>query len=1179
MDVATGDVVLSQTDVRLPGALPLVLERSHRSSYRAGRWFGRSWASTLDQRLEVTADGVFFAAGDGAVLCYPHPGHDGELVWPVAGARRPLARDGIGYAVSDPQTGTTRRFAPRSGYYLSPNGHGELPLVSVTSRAGHQIRIAHGPDGAPQSVTHDGGYQVNVTASGGRITGLSLAGAAGDDHDAPLVRYGYDKAGNLGEVVNSSGLPLLFSYDPAGRLTGWQDRNGWWYRYSYDDHGRCVRGEGPGGLLSGTFAYDLGNRLTRYTDAVGAVTVYEITAGRRVAAVTDPLGNTTRSEYGQFGQLVGQIDPLGRVTRWAYDQAGNLTALTRPDGSQATAVYNELSLPITVTEPGGARWEQEFDSSGNLSQLTGPDGAVTRYSRDERGNLAAVTDPLGAVTLVDSNPAGLPTAVTRPDGATTRYDHDRFGRCSAVTTADGLVTQLAWTAEGKLAARIFADGTAEHFRYDGEGNLVTHADPTGGVTRFEYTYLDQVSARTGMDGTRTEFGYDHAMRLTSVVHAGLTWRYEYDPAGRRVAQTDYNHAVTRYAYDPSGHVTSRVNAVGQRVSYAYDQLGNITERNAGGVITTFRYDQAGRLTQAVSPDAVIAVVRDAVGLVIGETCNGRTVHSQYNAAGRRVQRVTPSGAQTRWAYDAVARPAALSCAGQELRFSYDHTGRETLRQLPGGVDLIQQYDTAGRLATQVLAARPETPLPAGRVLQRRSYSYRADGVVAGIDDLVSGPRRLVFDPAGHVTGVNGPGWAESYGYDPAGNITAAAWPVPPGGSQWAAAGAEPGDQGPREYAGTLITRAGDIRYQHDRAGRIILRQRARLSRKPDTWHYEWDAGDRLTAVNTPDGTRWEYLYDPFGRRIAKQRVDPDGQVAEHTSFTWDGPVLAEQATFGNQAPDQLLTWDYRPGSFTPVIQAEHWRRAPQSQIDRRFYAIVTDLIGSPSELVSPGGALAGHQQRTLWGTTYWQGASTPLRFPGQYHDAETGLHYNNQRYYDPTTGRYLIPDPLGLAPAPNPHAYVPNPTIGIDPLGLIQPCADGPKALPPGSPGSVVRNALQDHEYAQAQEVVGFRGGKFVGPLDPNEPGIDGYIDGQPVSLKTFSGTSPMGVLRHAARAATSASDASYSGVELYISAPNVSASQLIDFGMNGGLARIPTEGAIGSIYVSTANGWVLFPG
>ncbi|OKH85576.1 hypothetical protein EB75_19595 [Mycobacterium sp. ST-F2] len=75
----------------------------------------------------------------------------------------------------------------------------------------------------------------------------------------------------------------------------------------------------------------------------------------------------------------------------------------------------------------------------------------------------------------------------------------------------------------------------------------------------------------------------------------------------------------------------------------------------------------------------------------------------------------------------------------------------------------------------------------------------------------------------------------------------------------------------------------------------------------------------------------------------------------------------------------------------------------------------------------------------MWGTTTWTGTDTPLRYPGQYHDPETNLHYNHHRYYQPTTGAYLTPDPLGLAPAPNPYTYPANPTAFADPYGL-SPC-------------------------------------------------------------------------------------------------------------------------------------------
>jgi RHS repeat-associated protein len=1063
VDVATGDVVVGQTDVRLAGRLPLTVQRMHRSSYRGGRWFGRSWASTLDQRLVVAGRTVAFAAEGGVVLCYPRPA-GGEPVLPLAGPRWPLARDGEAYTVTDPQSGVVRRFVPRSGFYLSAAGEGELPLVLVTDRAGHRMSFGYAQDGAPESITHDGGYQIRVIVSGGRVAALALAGAGPDGVDVPLARYGYDAAGDLAEVVNSSGLPQRFSYDEAGRLTGWEDRNGWSYRYHYDGSGRCVRGEGPDGALSGVFGYDRDNGVTTYTDAAGAVTAYQITHRSQVAAITDPLGSTTRFGY-LDGRLVSRTDPLGRTTRWSYDAAGNLAGVTRPDGSRAVAVYNELNLPLAVTGPDGATRGQDYDAAGNLVRRVGPDGGVTRYAYDERGHLAAVTGPDGAAVRMECDAAGLPVAVTDPNGARTRYERDGFGQFTAVTGPDGSVTRLAWTVEGLPASRTFPDGAVERYAYDGEGNLIGHIDPARGVTTFEYGSFNQLLARIWPDGTRTSFVYDHALRLTTVTHGKLTWRYDHDPAGRLVAETDYNGAVTRYVRDAAGQLTRRVNAAGQELDLAYDPLGNLTERVAGGAVTRFGYDPAGRLIRASSPGAELEFERDATGRVTAESCNGSTVRSGYDAAGRRVLRVTPTGAQARWDYDTAGRLAALQTAGQELRFGYDQAGRETFRELPGGLRLTQEWDTAGRLAAQVLASTgpartspPSAGLPPllapgpslpgaaqdGRLLQRRSYAYRADGCLAAVDDLLSGPRQLTLDAAGRVTAVAGPDWAEQYGYDPAGNITAAAWPAPPSGpGAWLGVGA----QGPREYAGTLITRAGGVRYQHDALGRITMRQRVRLSGKPDTWRYEWDADNRLTAVTTPDGTVWRYRYDPLGRRIAKQRLASDGQVAGQTSFTWDGPILAEQATSGGGTDaHQVTTWDYRPGTFTPLTQltrpapADHdsWRDAPQDQVDSQFYTIVTDLIGAPSEFTAADGTLAGYQQRTLWGVTLWHpgGTSTPLRFPGQYEDPETGLHYNHHRYYDPATGRYLTPDPLGLAPAPNPHAYVLNPHILADPLGL-----------------------------------------------------------------------------------------------------------------------------------------------
>jgi YD repeat-containing protein len=245
-----------------------------------------------------------------------------------------------------------------------------------------------------------------------------------------------------------------------------------------------------------------------------------------------------------------------------------------------------------------------------------------------------------------------------------------------------------------------------------------------------------------------------------------------------------------------------------------------------------------------------------------------------------------------------------------------------------------------------------------------------------------GARRFELDPAGRVTGVAAPTGAERYSYDLAGNVAMAGWPGE--------------DPAVREFSGSLLRSAGRIRYQHDPQGRVVVRQKKRLSSKPDIWRYTWDSEDRLVAVTTPNGAHWRYRYDPLGRRIAKQRLGRDGtSVAEQVDFFWDGSTLAEQVHNGVVA----TTWDWEPGRVRPVGQTH--RERDQQWFDKQFYSIVTDLVGTPTELIDEHGNLAWRQQTTLWGEALSRlanRASTPFRFPGQYFDDETGLHYNYHRH-------------------------------------------------------------------------------------------------------------------------------------------------------------------------------------
>ncbi|MET9668882.1 putative T7SS-secreted protein [Streptomyces sp. NPDC006475] len=1035
VDFATGRMLLAEADVSLPGALPLEFRRDYESSYRAGRWFGPTWSSTIDQRLTVDALGVVFHGEDNLLLAFPHP-VPGLPVLAEAGPRWPLERHEDGsYSLTDPDTGHIRRFLAPPG--AEPGDDGTAPLAELEDRNGHTITAEYGEGGAPLSLSHSGGYRLTFTTEAGRITSLRLSGMAPDAEESngsdpggtELVRYAY-RNGHLAEVFRSSGRPLTFEYDPEGRITAWTDTNDSRFTFVYDEHDRCVTQGGAEGHLRSEFHYsdpgpETGLRTTTVTDSLGRVWRYTVNGRLQVIAETDPTGATVRTTHDRHNRILTRTDPLGSTTVFDYDDDGRLTSLTRADGSRMQAAYNGLGLLVEVTREGGARWQQEFDERGNRVSVTDPAGRTTRYTHDALGHVASVTDPVGAVTRVRRNAAGLAVEREDPVGGVTRYRRDAFGRITELVGPDGASTHFEWTVEGRPARRTGPDGATEVWTYDGEGNCTSHTDPMGRITRFAYTHFDLLAARTDPDGAHYAFVHDTELRLTRVINPqGLSWSYTYDGAGRLIAETDFDGRTTGYEADAVGRVSARITPLGETVRYERDALGRVTRKDSAGRLTTYAYDPAGRLVHAAAPDSELIYQYDREGRVKTELVDGRAVTYAYDMAGRRVRRSTPGGQVTSYAYDAAGRAARLTAGGREVHFTRDASGRELAREFGEMLTLTSVRDMSGRVTEQQMSA-------GGRSLNSRSYTYREDGHLIGIDDALSGQRRFALDPVGRVTAVTAAGWTESYAYDPSGNQTAAAWPDQHAG---------PEARGDRAYTGTRVDRAGVYRYEHDAAGRLVRRTKTRLSKKPDTWQYSYDAEDRLTAVITPDGTLWRYRYDPLGRRTRKERMAPDGEsVLEWTDFTWDGTVLAEQTTSPAGAAHLVtLTWDHQ--GLTPITQTERLTDSATShEIDARFFAIATDLIGTPTELIDDQGEIAWHSRATLWGTTTWNsGASayTPLRFPGQYYDPETGLHYNHHRYYDPQTARYTTPDPLGLSPAPNPAAYVHNPHTWSDPLGL-----------------------------------------------------------------------------------------------------------------------------------------------
>ncbi|WP_066913606.1 RHS repeat-associated core domain-containing protein [Millisia brevis] len=1034
---ATGEFLLPAHDLTLPGVLPLVLGRRHRSNFRFGRWFGATWWSTFDIRLVVDGDGVVVFAEDGMLLRFDHP--EVDIPTPcLSGQRRTLMRtERGGYRLDQPTTGISWHFAPELSLSGVDAALGNLAISAITDRHGNRIRFRWDDTGTPVAVDHSGGYRVLVDTLAGRIVSYAVVGA---DTVTTVREFDYT-AGVLTTVTNGLGGVTHFEYDDDGRMTRWVDDNGTWLTNTYDPDGRVIAQRGIAGIRNADLAYaerpDGTGSVTVITNSLGARRAEGFDVDHRPRTVIDEVGALTFTDFNIDRKPVRVTNPDGAVTEYRYTPSGDVATIRRPDGELIRVSYTAPGQPSIVEQPGGARRHQTWDERGNPVATTDPDGVRTEYTHSPHGAVTAIAAG-GGVTRVQVDGAGLPVRVIDPHGAVTMIDRDAFGRPIRITDPLGAVTAFTWTVDGQPTVVTFPDGTTEHRTYDGEANLLSHTNRAGFVTRYEYGPFDALRSRTLPDGTVTRYTRDTELRLTGVTNPlGDTWTYTYDPAGRLIEQTDYNGACTRYRRDIVGRAAAVETPAGAVRTNTFDVLGQLESTStSGGAVRRFEYDLAGRVVvaEAVGVDGRawrIDSERSDAGRLLREVSPTGTIDHRYDVHGRRVETRSSSGGVTAWEWDSVGRPVAMRVDDRVVDLQHDNAGRSTGFRV-GDVAVDRTFDVSGRLVEQITQAHPTPLLDLGgpsteaSVLRVDQYGYRADGIPteqvtttgAGVDR-----RSFDLDAVGRVLTVDGAdGIVERFAYDGLGNITAT------GGS----AGSGP-DTHDREIHGTLLRRRGRTRYRYDTAGRLVSATTTRISRPAATATFAYDDFDQLIDVTTPDGARWRYTYDALGRRVEKQRGH---EVSEPTRFVWDGTHVVEE-----HGPAHSLHWTYHPGSHTPLTQIRTTHRdLDQQEVDHQFHAIIADLIGTPIGLVeSDGGELVGTAATTLWGTTTWTGDSTPLRFPGQYRDDETGLHYNLLRTYDPATGRYLIPDPLGLAPAPNPNTYVDNPTTWSDPLGLA-PC-------------------------------------------------------------------------------------------------------------------------------------------
>jgi RHS repeat-associated protein len=745
------------------------------------------------------------------------------------------------------------------------------------------------------------------------------------------------------------------------------------------------------------------------------------------------------------------------------------------------ADFTLLKLPLTVTQTGrgtgtltsapagidcGALCSSSYDwgtavtltavpSADSLFQgwtgaCTGT-ASVCTVTMDQAQNVTAdfapAFKPLSVATLgsgagtITSSPSGIDCGTAcRADFAPSTIitltassaSGSTFGGWSGACTGSA-ATCTVILDQARSVNVTFSAPAITTYQYDANGNLTQVTDPLGRIRQIQYDALNQPVRQLEPHPTiigstlgQIDTAYDSLGQIQSITDPrNLTTTYTIDSLGNLSQQTSPDTGVTTADHDPAGNLLTRTDARGKTATYSYDSLNRITQIAYDDQTVTYTWDSCsngiGRLCNVSNAGSRLEYRYDNHGRITQrtQTAGGAplAVSHSYNTAGQRIQTVTPSGQTLDYQWSG-GRLTALSVNGQPLltqigyepdgqvngwvwgnnqpseRF-YDLTGRPVIVSL--GVDAKTQqpdsrtygYDAAGRLTDAIDDNDPSLNQQhaydeldrligseRGELqISRIGYAYDLSGNrTENIQDNTTQYRYSTDANSNRLQSQSG-AQAVNYSYDPAGHLT--------------------GD--------------GTVSYTYNAAGRRISVTAANLNAS-----YTYNAvGQRVTK--TVNGTTTQYAYDEHGHLTGE--YEASGQLIQEIVWLGDLPVAV-----------------LKPA--TPTNQTN-------STID--LYYLHADHLGTPRKITRP------NDNKTFWS---WEseafGNSLPdqnppglgsfvfnLRFPGQYYDAETGLHYNYFRDYDPRTGKYIESDPVGLKGGVNTYVYVRNnPVNRIDPLGL-----------------------------------------------------------------------------------------------------------------------------------------------
>ena len=888
------------------------------------------------------------------------------------------------------------------------------------------------------------------------------------------ISFVYDDHGNLIEK-NEEGFS---ANDPIARST----------TYGYNDLGQLIFIDGPRVDLEDvtTFEYYPNepsqglNRgmLKKIVNALGHETFFSnYNAFGKPGETRDPNGILTNYIYDVAGRLVSKTTD-GKTISFEYDWIGNLTSLHLPEGRRINYAYTSTNL-LEMIEGGSGNWIQYFyDTEGNRTreEIHDQSGVLMKYSDfefDPNNRLQRIIFPDGLFAERGYDETGNLISVTSPNGVTTSYDYDSLNRLRRVTEPGETVTQYAYDGHDNLTSVVDAEKNTTSYLYDDFGRLIRTDSPDTNITSYHYDEADNLISKTDAMGIQTAYQYDALNRLTEIQYPdssqNVTYIYDefsnglgrltgmIDPSGGYSNQYDAEGRLVRessiisglrfdmaYEYNDNGEILSVTYPSGRVIKYNRDITGRITDiwSNLEGVMTNLNqktqyasfgpiigstygngielnktFDQYYRLKTidaehilnleySFDPDGNIEEIINNLDLALNQVFRYNDLHQLTSAEGKY-------GPIT-YMYDKAGNRLNRTLENETENFSYT-PGSNLIKSMSGVETTVFNHD------------------PNGNTIQMREMvlDYGEDNRLNKV--VVEGTElsQYVYNGRGQRVIKHKADGSVIYLYDAGGNLIAEMGEQGNLIKDYVYLGSEPlamfvpeNVEEPNQGIDYLL------KGRNWRTGQKITLQ---LDMEERTIFFEQDGG--FSERFKIEDNKWKIHKSRFGknRRVHFSYFRP-------RSFQMEGHLWF----LGKKAYGSLHIKEYghKKKSFY-TIKGE--RVLQDEKKGEQVYYFHNDHLGTPQTLTDKDGI-------QVWAADYLpfgkavvdedpdgDGRKVTLnfRFPGQYYDSETGLHYNYHRYYDPDTGRYMTPDPIGLLGGVNLFAYSENNPINwVDFFGL-----------------------------------------------------------------------------------------------------------------------------------------------